>query len=150
MLPCVCRYRRRAFKALAYTRFQRVPLYLEWAPAQVFSRPAPGAAAAASSGTTDASAPTDGAGAGAGDAPAGASAAGAGTSAAAGAGGGAGEAEGTEEDRKTVFVKNLAWETTEDALQELFSQVRPVPCRHTHMCTSQQTRSQRVAVASHT
>ena len=32
---------RRAFKGLAYKRFQHVPLYLEWAPADVFSAPAP-------------------------------------------------------------------------------------------------------------
>ena len=110
---------RRAFKALAYTRFQRVPLYLEWAPAQVFSRPAPGAAPAAAD---SAQANGDGAGAGAGAAAAATAPATDGATAASGAGGG--EVEGTEEDRKTVFVKNLAWETTEDALQELFSQVR--------------------------
>lgn len=32
---------RRAFKGLAYKRFQHVPLYLEWAPADIFSAPAP-------------------------------------------------------------------------------------------------------------
>ena len=32
---------RRAFKALAYKRVQSVPLYLEWAPADVFSPDAP-------------------------------------------------------------------------------------------------------------
>lgn len=29
---------RKAFKRLAYTRFQHVPLYLEWAPVKVFTR----------------------------------------------------------------------------------------------------------------
>ena len=38
---------RRAFKALAYKRYQHVPLYLEWAPKGIFSSPpAPRAAAA--------------------------------------------------------------------------------------------------------
>lgn len=40
---------KRAFTGLAYTRFQRVPLYLEWAPVGVFGdapRPAPAPAAA--------------------------------------------------------------------------------------------------------
>ena len=32
---------RRAFKALAYKRFQAVPLYLEWAPRGVFAPDAP-------------------------------------------------------------------------------------------------------------
>ena len=30
---------RRAFKALAYKRYQHVPLYLEWAPKGIFSSP---------------------------------------------------------------------------------------------------------------
>ena len=32
---------RRAFKSLAYKRFQNVPLYLEWAPAGIFNADAP-------------------------------------------------------------------------------------------------------------
>ncbi len=32
---------RRAFKALAYKRFQSVPLYLEWAPGGIFTADAP-------------------------------------------------------------------------------------------------------------
>jgi hypothetical protein len=32
---------RRAFKGLAYKRFQTVPLYLEWAPAGLFNADAP-------------------------------------------------------------------------------------------------------------
>lgn len=32
---------RRAFKSLAYKRFQSVPLYLEWAPAGIFNADAP-------------------------------------------------------------------------------------------------------------
>lgn len=32
---------RRAFKALAYKRFQNIPLYLEWAPAGIFRADAP-------------------------------------------------------------------------------------------------------------
>ena len=32
---------RRAFKALAYKRFQAVPLYLEWAPKGIFAPGAP-------------------------------------------------------------------------------------------------------------
>ena len=32
---------RRAFKSLAYKRFQNIPLYLEWAPAGIFTADAP-------------------------------------------------------------------------------------------------------------
>ena len=32
---------RRAFKGLAYKRFQNIPLYLEWAPAGIFNADAP-------------------------------------------------------------------------------------------------------------
>ena len=32
---------RRAFKGLAYRRFQNIPLYLEWAPAGIFNADAP-------------------------------------------------------------------------------------------------------------
>lgn len=32
---------RKAFKALAYKRFQNIPLYLEWAPANIFGADAP-------------------------------------------------------------------------------------------------------------
>ena len=32
---------RRAFKSLAYKRYQHVPLYLEWAPKGIFSTPPP-------------------------------------------------------------------------------------------------------------
>jgi len=32
---------RRAFKSLAYKRFQNIPLYLEWAPAGIFNADAP-------------------------------------------------------------------------------------------------------------
>ena len=32
---------RRAFKSLAYKRFQNIPLYLEWAPAEIFNADAP-------------------------------------------------------------------------------------------------------------
>lgn len=38
-LYIVCAYR--AFKALAYKRYQHVPIYLEWAPANIFSADAP-------------------------------------------------------------------------------------------------------------
>ncbi len=37
---------RRAFKALAFTKLDRVPLYLEWAPADALTVPPPTAAAA--------------------------------------------------------------------------------------------------------
>lgn len=35
----------RAFKALAYKRYQHVPIYLEWAPAKIFRADAPKAGA---------------------------------------------------------------------------------------------------------
>lgn len=37
ILLCACR----AFKGLAYKRYQHVPIYLEWAPANIFSPDAP-------------------------------------------------------------------------------------------------------------
>ena len=122
---CVCGLcpRRRAFKSLAYTRFQRVPLYLEWAPEAVFSTKAPGTAEAEPSAKAE-----------------GGNEAGAG----AGTGGGAGAGATTEvdvaevakvaddernevaEDRRTVFVKNLSFDTNEEGLRTLFAQVGDV------------------------
>lgn len=32
---------RKAFRGLAYKRFHNVPIYLEWAPSDIFSAPAP-------------------------------------------------------------------------------------------------------------
>ncbi len=104
---------RRAFKALAYKRYQHVPLYLEWAPKGIFSsppppRPAPGAAGAGKAA---------GKAAGAGKAAAGAGKEG-------GAAGelltGLAEAQADDVESSSIFVKNLAWGTGEAALKAHF------------------------------
>ena len=114
---------RRAFKALAYKRYQHVPLYLEWAPRGIFSappppRPAAAAAAAAAKGSTTAAAAA---------APTAAAAGGkAGGKAAKPAAAeaelltGLAEAQADEAESSTIYVKNLAWATAEAALRAHF------------------------------
>lgn len=139
---------KRAFSTLAYARFQRVPLYLEWAPEQVFTSPAPAVAAPAPApapkAAPAASAPTAAGAASAAeagkkrkreedtDAAASASSAAIASAAmeaavtpAAGAGGDDGSGAPST-DGRTVFVKNLAFATTEDGLQKMFAQAGPV------------------------
>lgn len=111
---------RRAFKALAYKRFQHVPLYLEWAPKGIFSsppppRPAPCVAVAAAAGS--------------GKSGSGKAAAGGGKAAAGGGKDGAAagelltglaEAQADDVESSSIFVKNLAWGTGEAALKAHF------------------------------
>ncbi len=99
---------RRAFQGLAYTKIDRVPLYLEWAPIGIFTAPS-------------ASGPGAGAGAGAGT----------GTGAEAGVvsgvveGGDAGGDVVVEESR-TVYVKNLNFSSTEEGLRGMLGGVGDV------------------------
>eukprot|EP00887_Chlorella_sp_A99_P005214 scaffold1.g5214.t1 len=99
---------RRAFKALAYKRFQHVPLYLEWAPKAIFAGPPPPKA------------PRPAAAAGA-KAAAGGKASARAAGAAAGLAAAAAPADADADlDTSTIFVKNLAFATTEAALRAHF------------------------------
>lgn len=97
---------RKAFKALAYKRYQHVPLYLEWAPKGLFSAPPPPQglkAQPAPKGTASKPAPSAKAG---------------GEAAAAAAL--ATTADDADSDSFTIFVKNLAWATEDAGLREHF------------------------------
>jgi multiple RNA-binding domain-containing protein 1 len=94
---------KKAFKGLAYTRFQRVPLYLEWAPQGVISAPTPAdtttqsastGAAAASESTGDAGTP--------------------------------GDADASVSVPNTVYVKNVNFDTSEETLQSVFATAGPI------------------------
>ena len=112
-------------RSLAYKKYHHVPLYLEWAPADVFSGPPPSkatAAAAAAAAPADRKAATaggtkpgkDGAAAAAADAAAADVHTGAGAD---------GDAEGDAPAPAvvgTIFVKNLAFATTDVALKKHF------------------------------
>ncbi|KAF5905670.1 putative RNA-binding protein 19, partial [Clarias magur] len=105
---------KRAFTRLAYSKFQHVPLYLEWAPTAVFSTPPPQRKAAdleavnknAADQQTNINKK--------------------------------GEEEDEEEDEEeeeilpgsTLFVKNLNYSTTEESLQQTFSK-----CGQLKMCS---------------
>ncbi|KAJ8414061.1 hypothetical protein AAFF_G00066590 [Aldrovandia affinis] len=89
---------KRAFTRLAYTKFQHVPLYLEWAPMGVFSAPLPSKVEKppAEAGPEIQSAPS------------------------------AVEQSSEEEEEEsipgsTLFIKNLNFSTTEETLQGVFS-----------------------------
>ena len=93
----------RAFKALAYKRYQHVPVYLEWAPANIFTADAPKQQPAAQTAkASDAAATAAG-----GDAPA--------LEAAAAA---AALPDTEEADTSTIYVKNLAFATGQDTWDE--------------------------------
>ncbi|KAJ8285605.1 hypothetical protein GJAV_G00028760 [Gymnothorax javanicus] len=91
---------KRAFTKLAYTKFQHVPLYLEWAPMGVFSAPLPSKEENPHAETkpefeNDTSA----------------------------------DEQSSEEDSApgtTLFIKNLNFSTTEETLKEFFSKCGPV------------------------
>ncbi|MBN3311818.1 RBM19 protein, partial [Atractosteus spatula] len=90
---------KRAFSRLAYTKFQHVPLYLEWAPMGVFTQPAP---------AKKEQPPTDSE-----QVPESESKT-------------AAEAQSSEEEEEsipgcTLFVKNLSFSTTEETLKTVFS-----------------------------
>ena len=91
---------KRAFAALAYARFQRTPLYLEWLPSDVFEGGGAGV----------------GVGAGVGGAAAGALVGETGMDDD-GGGGGAGAVS------KTLFIKNVAFASTEEGLRDALSSV---------------------------
>jgi multiple RNA-binding domain-containing protein 1 len=106
---------RSAFKALAYKKYQQVPLYLEWAPRDIWDTPAPAAAAAAAAASTAAAtraaaaAPAEGQQAAAGTAPAATEAA----------------EEDAEDDGQDaavacIYVKNLNFATGDAALRKHF------------------------------
>jgi len=99
-----------------------VPLYLEWAPQDIFSTPASSKEQQqqAKRAGQPAAAATGGAGAGAAaDGQAGAAAAMEGVQ----AGSAGGEDEGDEADVSTLYVKNLAFATTDAGLRKHFDKV---------------------------
>lgn len=91
---------RKAFRSLAYKKYQHVPLYLEWAPVKVFNKLAPQPSKA------DATKGVKAAVAGAPDLP--------------------DDDENAADARNTVWVKNLSFATKEPALEKLFRQVGSV------------------------
>jgi multiple RNA-binding domain-containing protein 1 len=98
---------KRAFQSLAYKRFHHVPLYLEWAPAGIFSKPpAPAKPAAAAPAAPAARAAKK-------------EAAKKETAAAAGLGAPAEDDDSVESS--SIFVKNLAWATEDAALGAHFA-----------------------------
>lgn len=110
---------RAAFKALAYKKYQQVPLYLEWAPKDIWdtpppaapltSKPAPAAAAAAAASDT------------AGEAARGQQPAkGAAAAAAAAAAAGDEEEDGEAEPTVSIYVKNLNFSTSDKSLKHHF------------------------------
>eukprot|EP00967_Tisochrysis_lutea_P007301 scaffold8684_cov20-Tisochrysis_lutea.AAC.1 len=109
---------RSAFKALAYKKYQHVPLYLEWAPQDIFSVPPPSPQeqqqaararqpAAAANGKATA-VPAAGKKQG-------------GVEAMEGVQGG--DDEGDEDAVSTLYVKNLAFATTDAGLRKHFDKV---------------------------
>lgn len=91
---------RAAFKGLAYKRFKDAPLYVEWAPEDVFSTPAP-----AQQQIPETSVQTPG-----------------GAAVAAAAARRAAEVAGIEEESSTtVFVKNLMFGTSDEKLKQHFA-----------------------------
>ena len=110
----------RAFKALAYKRYQHVPIYLEWAPANIFRADAPKAGALTRLAPSAPAAQLA-------NAPAAADVAGnaAETGAAAAA---AVLPEVEDNDTSTIYVKNLAFATGN--LLELLNVVSAIGCCH--------------------
>ncbi len=99
---------RAAFAGLAYKRYQHVPLYVEWAAADLLPPPAAGAAGAATARARSAAA---------------AKAAPVSAAEAAGASGAAGEGDdggGAAGEACTLYVKNLAFATDDAALRRHF------------------------------
>ncbi len=102
---------KRAFKGLAYKRYESVPLYLEWAPTGTVSADAPAQpdpAAAAAAAAASAAAEAAAAGADGEDAAE------------------EGAASAAPSGAATVFVKGLAFSTSEGGVEELFATVGPV------------------------
>lgn len=115
----------RAFKALAYKRYQHVPIYLEWAPANIFRADAPKASGALA--RLGPSAPA----AQLANAPAAADVGGnaAGNEAAAAA---AALPEVEDNDTSTIYVKNLAFATGK--LGQVLNPGCPMSLLHLECC----------------
>ncbi|TYZ68703.1 hypothetical protein PybrP1_005394 [[Pythium] brassicae (nom. inval.)] len=88
---------RKAFRSLAYKKYQHVPLYLEWAPVKVFNKHAPRPSQADTKGVKAAAAP--------------------------GVPDVADDDENAADARNTICVKNLSFATKEPTLEKLFRQV---------------------------
>lgn len=128
MLFCNCRS---AFRGLAYKKYQHVPLYLEWAPKDIWEGdPAAAAAAAAKRKAATSQLP---------QAPAAAAATG--TAAEAGVEAEDGEQGSAEQLNSCIYVKNLNFGTTDAAFKKHFdkavsaaggtihaAKVRPLQC----------------------
>ncbi|XP_058850805.1 probable RNA-binding protein 19 isoform X2 [Acipenser ruthenus] len=97
---------KRAFTKLAYTKFQHVPLYLEWAPMDVFSGPLPNSVQKQEPLCSPALEVKE-------------------TKPESSGEGGSEEEEEEEEEESqpgcTLFIKNLNFTTTEDTLRQAFS-----------------------------
>ncbi|RXM96649.1 putative RNA-binding protein 19 [Acipenser ruthenus] len=97
---------KRAFTKLAYTKFQHVPLYLEWAPMDVFSGPLPNSVQKQEPLCSPALEVKE-------------------TKPESSGEGGSEEEEEEEEEESqpgcTLFIKNLNFTTTEDTLRQTFS-----------------------------
>ncbi|MGH0155802.1 UNVERIFIED_CONTAM: hypothetical protein FKN15_030048 [Acipenser sinensis] len=95
---------KRAFTKLAYTKFQHVPLYLEWAPMDVFSGPLPNSVQKQEPLSSPALEVKE-------------------TKPESSGEGGSEEEEEEEESQPgcTLFIKNLNFTTTEDTLRQAFS-----------------------------
>ncbi len=104
---CIIFLHSAAFKSLAYKKYQNVPLYLEWAPKDVFLEGAPATAKAAGPATASE--------------PAAATATAAASPAAAVAATAAADEDADEDGPvATLFVKNLSFATTDEALAKHF------------------------------
>jgi len=105
-----------AFRALAYSKYMGVPLYLEKAPEGVLKPfEGGGASAVPAAGAQSGNGDAQGAGHASGDAEE--------STAASGGADDDGPVTGTG---KSIFVKNLAFVTTEDGLREMFQSIGPV------------------------
>jgi len=114
---------KKAFRSLAYTRFMRVPLYLEWAPDKLFAEDTEVSERSRGAvGPDPSDERTSAGGALLGD---GSKAVGRGDAAddQSGSGGASAAAIPASLDGKTVFIKNLAFSTTQDRLKELVDTV---------------------------
>lgn len=123
---CVCHVScaapRAAFKALAYKKYQQVPLYLEWAPKDIWDTPPPAAPLTSKAPAAAAAAPK---------AAANGTAVAAGTAqqmpaeaaAAAAAAGGEEEEDGDQVSTVSIYVKNLNFNTSDKSLKNHFDKV---------------------------
>lgn len=104
-----------AFKSLAYKKYQQVPLYLEWAPKDIWDSPPPAAAAAAAAKPKIAAAATA-----AGDSSPAAAAADKSSKDTPAAAAEGIEDEGQERSVGWIYVKNVNFSTSDAALKKHF------------------------------